>query len=316
MRQQRLPRTVTDCIELAALLGFDYLWVDSLCIVQDDAVDQAQQIRQMGSIYSSAFLAVLAAWGEDSDAGLPGLREGTRSVKQQEVTVIPASAGAEGLAVLECLKYYPKDWSEWYVAGQEDVDASRWNQRAWTMQEKALSPRTLVFTAEQVFWTCRQAYFCEESYFEIPGTRLRHFGQSAHAITIDRLIGGDPDPWQAYNELVDNYTRRSLTYSGDVYSAFQAISATVERSTNTGLLWGLPRSRFELALMWETLHGVTRRTARSTLPLTSMNKHVVFPSWSWMGWKGNASCMVGDSRRETYVRHQPRPGRPPFYYAC
>jgi len=55
-------------------MGERYLWVDALCIIQDDSMDKEWQIARMGSIYSSAVFTIVAACGVDADAGLPGVR--------------------------------------------------------------------------------------------------------------------------------------------------------------------------------------------------------------------------------------------------
>ncbi|KAI7786256.1 hypothetical protein LA080_004077 [Diaporthe eres] len=84
-----LQQTARDAIEVAAMLGFSYLWVDALCIVLDDDDDKKMQIGQMGSIYGSAFLTIVAASGLDCNSGLPGLRAGSRSFEPEEAIVIP-----------------------------------------------------------------------------------------------------------------------------------------------------------------------------------------------------------------------------------
>ena len=256
----------------------------------------------MATIYSFASLALLAASGEDADAGLPGFGSSSkRRYEQREVVVQEPSEQNAGLSVMNTLKSYPKHWDEWYARGLEDADFSKWSHRAWTMQEKALSRRTLTFTSEQVFWSCKQAYFCEESFFEIPETSVKHFYPSVHQLDAQQLTARHADPWDLFGELVDNYMRRDLSFQGDVHAAFQAILDTTEQSTKTGFLWGLPLSRLELALSWDTFHGVHRRTALSTLPMTSLKQYVRFPSWSWMGWKGDVHCKVDNARRERYA---------------
>lgn len=295
LHEQHLPRTIADSIDLVAQLGYQYLWVDALCIIQDDPNDQSYQISKMATIYSSALLTILAAFGEDSDAGLPGLGSSTRLSKQQEVVVIPPSENNDGLSVLNTLKSHPKRWDESYTRSQEDGDFSKWSQRAWTMQEKALSRRALMFTKEQVFWSCQLAYFCEETCFEVPGTMVRQYYPSVHRLRIQQ---GRSDPWELYSDLIKNYMQRDLTYKGDIFHAFQAIIDAMEKVTETEFLWGMPRSRFELALLWQSFHDVRRRRDPSTLPMTSLKKQITFPSWSWLGWLGDIQCIVGDHRRE------------------
>jgi len=165
------------------------------------------------------------------------------------------------------------------------------------MQERALSRRNLVFTREQVLWSCKQAYFCEESAFEVPNTKFQYSGRNANSIGLDSSTGPSNSAyWQQYQTLVENYTKRNLTYEGDIYDAFKAIIDGLQSSSNEYFVWGLPCSRFDLAMSWDTLHGVRRRTALSKLPMTNLRKTVIMPSWSWMGWIGIARCWVADDR--------------------
>jgi hypothetical protein len=293
-----LPQTILDSIELVGLLGLRYIWIDALCIQQDNAQDKAYQIHGMADIYLSAFLTIVAAAGEGPDRGLPGLRDATRKGEQKEVVIVPPSSENEGLSIVNCLKSYPPTYDAYYTRGQESVDINKWSHRAWTLQEAALSHRRLAFTDEQVFWTCHCGYFCEESHFEVSNVRLKHFSPSSHKVSLQGLGNPGFDTWILYYELVNNYTRRDLTFDGDVFDAFDAIRQNFERQTDTQFLWGLPCSLFEFGLMWDTEHGVRRRTALSTLPMTSLKRRVSFPTWSWMGWKGQVTCRVTRTRQE------------------
>ncbi|KAI0780299.1 heterokaryon incompatibility protein-domain-containing protein [Fomes fomentarius] len=301
LQHRKLPQTIADAVELAERLRIRYLWIDALCIIQDDDNDQQIQIGNMAKIYRSAFVAFVAAAGKDSDAGLPGVRPGTRTYVQQEVVVVPPTHQKEGLSLLTTVKSQPPAWDEFYSRGFEDIDFSVWNSRAWTMQERALSRRSLIFTDEQVLWSCHFAFFCEESIFEVPRTKFRHFNRTTHQLVLQPNTGRRPQVgdafWDRYAALVDNYTRRSLTEPGDVHDAFSAVINELESVSGELFLWGLPRSRFELSLSWDTFHGLQRRYHKSKLPMTSLATRVTFPSWSWMGWFGDAHCWVTDERR-------------------
>ncbi|KAK4501685.1 hypothetical protein PRZ48_007494 [Zasmidium cellare] len=270
-----LPRTISDSIYFARDLGLQYLWVDALCILQDSDGDKAYQISNMGNVYSSAFVTIIAASGRDANAGLPGVsidREG----EQQEVIVIPPSNEDPGLSVLNTLKSYPLYYDEYYLRGKESVDLSKWSQRAWTLQESALSSRKITFTAQQVFWTCHQGYYCEESRFEIPGFYVKHWLPSIHKVTFQELANNSREPWDWYGHLVsEDYSRRDLSYDGDFGSAFDAIIKNMERYTGTRFHWGMPRSHFELAVMWNGFHAVDRRTSLTTLPMTNLQKQYI-----------------------------------------
>ena len=70
---QQLPRTITDAIDLLKALGLRYLWIDGLCLIQDDADDVTLGVSMMNSIYHGSYFTIVAAAGQDANAGLPGL---------------------------------------------------------------------------------------------------------------------------------------------------------------------------------------------------------------------------------------------------
>lgn len=83
LNDMMIPRTILDAIQLVMAIGRWYLWVDSLCIIQDDVNDKQQQLTLMDSIYASAELVIVTAAGRDANAGLPGIRNTPRCIRQQ-----------------------------------------------------------------------------------------------------------------------------------------------------------------------------------------------------------------------------------------
>jgi hypothetical protein len=108
-----LPNTISDAMYACAKLGHRHLWVDSLCIVQDDEDDVKEQIAHMSDIYSGAFLTVIAAWGEYSDSGLPGVIWGPPRNPQLDTNF-------DGIELVEVLPLL------------DVLQKSRWRTRAWT----------------------------------------------------------------------------------------------------------------------------------------------------------------------------------------
>ncbi|PMD51481.1 uncharacterized protein K444DRAFT_486377, partial [Hyaloscypha bicolor E] len=73
LSQRLLPDTIADAMELVDNMDEHYLWVDSLCILQDDDADQKRFINRMRTIYRAADMTIIALCGEDAYAGLPGV---------------------------------------------------------------------------------------------------------------------------------------------------------------------------------------------------------------------------------------------------
>src|SRR5205085_7279690 len=123
------PQVIKDAIQLVRDIGERYLWVDAICIVQDDSTAKHQQIRRMDRIYSEAFATIIALAGADANASLPGVRGGTRDPQ-----AVHHMGGHHMVATPPPLKYVLK--------------LSKWDTRAWTAQERWLSRRCLFFSKD------------------------------------------------------------------------------------------------------------------------------------------------------------------------
>ncbi|KAF2443786.1 HET-domain-containing protein [Karstenula rhodostoma CBS 690.94] len=142
-----LPRTVRYAIRTTKLLGETYLWVDSLCIVQDDAVSLKHNLNNMHHIYAGSTLCLVAFAGLDANHGLRGL-EGISAPRAVEQLVLPV-AGQEAVM--------------WYNTPRATFDSlrevsteigKRYNERGWTFQEFIFAKRRLIFTEGPVSWIC------------------------------------------------------------------------------------------------------------------------------------------------------------------
>ncbi|KAF2032132.1 HET-domain-containing protein, partial [Setomelanomma holmii] len=129
-----LPKTIVDAISLCQKLSISYLWVDRLCIVQDDAAQKHDQISAMDAIYSSAVLTICAAAGNSSRSGLPGVG----------ITKRPFSRMNLALSDIEIVPIL--------TAFRECLADGQWLERGWTFQESLLGGRLLIFTDWQIFY--------------------------------------------------------------------------------------------------------------------------------------------------------------------
>lgn len=123
----KLPKTVRDAIDLVRSLGETYLWIDALCLIQDDKNDVRLGIELMNSIYQGSYFTIVAAAGADSNSGLPGFQDARDPSSQIIKELVP---GGLHMSVIHSI-----DWH---------IEKSIYSSRGWTMQELVLPRRTVI----------------------------------------------------------------------------------------------------------------------------------------------------------------------------
>ena len=280
----RIPRTVRDAMEFTRKIGMRYLWVDTLCIVQNDRKDMTRLIERMDDVYNNAALTIIAAAGSDADAGLRGISPRT-GYPITPARIVDSSDGRKLNLSLRLPSLC------------EEVRGSTWHTRGWAFQEQTLSRRCLYFTAEETFFHCaevqwREGYVCGETRRENLHVQVRT-GPPWWNPKLKRDL--DPTPYyylggadqhldvQDYQRAVQDYSRKNLTFSHDVLNAFGAIFNRFERLGNTPKLsirqaQGIPAHFLFQALLWFPSDGSQRRTCGPNQLKGSMER---FSTWSW-----------------------------------
>ncbi|EKG20514.1 Heterokaryon incompatibility [Macrophomina phaseolina MS6] len=274
LKTSEIPRTIRDAMSLVASMGERFLWVDALCIIQDDIGMQQSQIMKMDRIYENALLTIVAASGQDSEAGLPGV-PGNEREHIQDVLHLPDG----DLLTLIC------DSSE----SGNIIRKSTWAQRAWTMQELLFSGRCLIFTEHQVYWRCREAVWLEEVALEDTArTNLEILPWTA-AVRLPRSVSGSDDYFQLYDDLLKNCIQRRLTYPSDLINAFSGICTRLSTVQADHFFWGMPQSQFSRSLGWYFRVDHARNHASTKVALSNgVIREVSFPSWSWAAWSSTS----------------------------
>lgn len=289
-----LPNIVEDAVQIAKGLAEQYLWVDSLCIMQDDEEDKDTFLSQMDSIYALATVVIVAATCIDANSYLPGVKPGSRYQKQdlfriRNVTLMQSLDPVTGVKV---------DLLTRRAAAY--LGETVWNTRAWTLQERFLASRSLVCTAEQIFWECEEAFWCEDSFREIPcispdpnrtslcGGKL-NLSWNPEIATFDHY----------YRVLLEEYSARALTFPRDRLNAFSGIIRAFERSMGLKFFWGMPTSFVESALAWGSRTPGLRRRSGFPAPDGSSKGKDQFPSWSWISWTGSGHSKLNSQNLTT-----------------
>ncbi|KAL8381192.1 hypothetical protein RB595_005462 [Gaeumannomyces hyphopodioides] len=263
-----LSATIRHAMGLVGALGERYLWVDALCVVQDDEIHGAEQLRLMGGIYASAKLTIVAA-DHDASVGIPGLRH-ISEPRVFEQRSRPAFGGGAQYAIVRSQPL------------EEMVDGcAPYFKRGWTYQEFLLSQRKLLFNGSQAYWRCSRARWSEGVVGHFPGSSRSKIAENAFA----RLLLGHPNIGWLDWILRES---RNLTYPEDALPGILGLLSLLWRPFPGGFLYGLPEVNFEAALMWHPGFVRFAKPRRSSgnfkTPLFGLTS--ALPTWSWLSLQG------------------------------
>ena len=257
-----LPKTIRDVIALTRQLGEKFLWVDSLCIVQDNYEEKEEHLSCMGSIYANAYVTV-AATGGTAFSGLRGVENVTPPMER---TNWPRR-------YLRSMQYLHKKIQEHH----QELQASVWNHRAWTFQEQVFSRRLLVFGEDEVSWECHCTVWFE-GMDVIEGQC-----QDNSEVVAQGFSFAVPAKLWDYACHVEQYNRRALTFPEDALDAFGGILTTLSTVFIGGFICGLPKMYFDAALLWYNKPPLERRRA------VRDQTRAMPPTWAWAAWGGPIS---------------------------
>ncbi|TPX08122.1 uncharacterized protein E0L32_010189 [Thyridium curvatum] len=156
IRFDELPKTFQDAIRITRRLGLPYIWIDAICIIQDSARDWEQESAKMGGIYASGTLTIAADISEGVEGGILDLEFDDALEHPGSVRITSTLSDGKESSLVFYHSYNSPPGTTWTPPVIADSPLSR---RAWCMQERMLSPRTLHFTKQGPVWECRDKYF-------------------------------------------------------------------------------------------------------------------------------------------------------------
>lgn len=214
----------------------------------------------MAEIYTNSYFTIVAAQGDDADAGLRGISQITPPRHFKNTNALKYENHYEAISI-QAMR----------------LMRSKWYSRGWTFQEQIFSRRKLIFHNDTVNWECHCAAWYENQKF--PNNYV--YTPCNRSLSSTQFAFGTnswPDFYR-YARLVSLYNQRSLTFPEDVLNAFAGVTATLGSSFDGGFICGLPQMFFDAALLWQPYSPVKRRKA--------IRSKETLPSWSWIGWQGD-----------------------------
>lgn len=280
---EKFPKTFRDAIVVCRRLGIDYLWIDSLCIIQNSKDDWDIQASKMSEVYSNCFVTIAADCAGDSQQGfLTGSRPEI-SVKEFKCP----GMGTESSTVYVRKKGYRAEANFNYHIRKPESHSTL-SSRGWILQESVLAPRILHFTAEELTWECSSVSVCE----------CQVYSHSASHETPMKLALRDVGQWET---LVTNFTDRNLTYASDRLPAISGLASQLQRSLQADYWAGFWSDTFPQCLLWFVLdrhndNRGSRSKSKRILPLQA-------PTWSWASVTGRVILSRRDSSFESALEN-------------
>lgn len=273
-----LPGTVIDAIHLCYKLRLHYLWVDRLCIVQDDRKDWSEEASRMCEVYSKSALTISVPLCTESSQSFFDIRRmGFREQSQFtsiEHTESESKFKKRSWFVKESLSRSDGPWFLEYswekFSATPNHQCNRWLDRGWTFQEWMLSPRVL-HVDSITLWDCFNGYANE--------LNRRDMGKAC-LIRNPREFGKGFS-WDA---IVREHSRREVTREGDILPALAGLASRYAQATGRTYIAGLWQEDLPRSLLWEDRTPVSRRAP---------DQHHDMPSWSWASLKRGVTYGMG-----------------------
>ncbi|KAG5829698.1 hypothetical protein H9Q74_000217 [Fusarium xylarioides] len=275
---EALPNTFKDAVYATRALGVQYLWIDSLCIIQGPGGDFNTESSRMEQVFSSAYCVIAASCASGQCDGF--LKNRFQSSKNDFVTFSLANNS-------------PFYVSRYLDDFNNDVLEGPLNKRGWVLQERALARRTIYFTNKQTYFECGDGVRCETL------TKMNN--------QLAALLGDPNFPQKAImSAAAPQETTRGqrILYYQDLYKTYSKLGfshwedrAVAMNGLEQRLAWGF-KCRGKFGILGDPIQADHRSLLhRSLLWTRALNKdslrNIQFPShrekiptWSWMAFQG------------------------------
>lgn len=268
---ESLPKTIRDAIQITRSIGERYLFVDALCIIQPtdgDTTDWQAEASRMGAYYENALCTIAATGASDSKDGCLFERPGLRFPSVP--CYLPPWTKA-GTSQTICINPSIPLW--WVCV----IDAPLY-QRGWTVQERAMSRRTLHFTKDALYFECaglRASEYRPSGLHEEEARAIHeNLAKEVH-LSLGRMrkySRSEIFGW-AWFRLLERYSWLKFTYSADRLVALSGMAKRIKIHWPDTYCAGLWRERLVEGLAWHT-RGYDKQGPKAL-------SDYVAPSWSW-----------------------------------
>ncbi|KAF1960007.1 HET-domain-containing protein [Byssothecium circinans] len=256
-----LPPLFQDAVIIVRQLGLRYIWIDSLCIIQDSVRDWETESAKMGGIYENSYVTISATSSGDGTARC--LRDRRKGI----ILNYQNTTGKELAARARKVEDHHPAVSE----AEPAKPLGRLATRAWALQEHVLSTRVLHYTDTELLFECKTSYRCECA----PARKTYPTTPALIPKAIAKSVRNHRAIWDAWHRIVEQYSQRDLTVPADKLPAISGIASKIRKATGSAYIAGIWEDNLSPDLLWST--------SLTTMPdahYLALQKYRA-PSFSW-----------------------------------
>jgi hypothetical protein len=272
-----LPKTFQDAIDFSRRLGLKYIWIDSLCIVQDVRSDWHRESAKMRDIYRNAHVTLAATASPDGNGGCYRTKPPGKETK--------------------CRSYGGS-----LIDNQLHKGTRPLLRRAWALQERLLSARVIHFMDDEIAWECRRSETCECRVDAARSAGRMDARRNPHSASLRHLMHSAPfkqvfaatstfsnagASLGAWFLIVERYSSLSLSYPTDKLPALSGVARWMDNIKFGDYHAGLWGEHMSQCLCWYTPWPLGPRLANSS------------PSWSWSSIGSRVAHVRNDGIQNT-----------------
>ncbi|KAH7007378.1 heterokaryon incompatibility protein-domain-containing protein [Ilyonectria destructans] len=275
---EEMPQTFRDAVKVVRSLGLRYLWIDSLCIIQQDLEDWQIESAKMANVYRDAYLVLGAAAGLSDASGFLGPRNFQDIIRLQT-----------NPSKLLYLQLHPPKSRRWTFEDRHAPDplaAEPLTGRAWCLQERYLPKRALQYGSHQMFWECERIKASEDGDTVTQnGDYLKSLSDTG-AVKESVFCRENREPysenvsvkWVDWYQMLEDYTSRGITASMDKLPAVSGLASAIAKANGAeGYMAGIWRTGLLEGLVW---------CRKAPEQMFDKSDEYVAPSWSWASVQG------------------------------
>ncbi|KAH7110287.1 heterokaryon incompatibility protein-domain-containing protein [Dendryphion nanum] len=263
-----IPDVLRDAVTVSKHVGIGYIWIDALCIIQDDESDWVRESSAMSYVYHYAHLTISAASSDGCHTSFLGrpargtpLVLNSQTADRHPTTIHLRKRLRSGI-------HYSRDryhFSNSIALNGTEGILDPLDRRGWALQERELAMRRVIYATEEIQWVCKTITRCQcMPNYQVPRMDIHP---------------SDGSPHQKWTNIVSELSRRQFTYDADKLPAVSGLASRLASETGFEYVCGLWKEDLSLQLLWvvKTPNPLSKTYIAPSFSWASVNSEVIWP---------------------------------------